>query len=458
MFVILRLLSFLGFFVSISFFFQLSLWLYIKERLLSSALSFFISVLLLFFLFTPSFVFEKILERVKIFFSWKEIANFKIFAGVVFFHVFTIYFIVANLSFKEIKLQKPAYFMPVSGLIYQLSISYPSVFVFSPLENIISEVIYVDGEGFYPVSYPPKSALILCNENGNWIYYVSDSFGFRNEDDVWNKKGQVIFLGSYSVAGFCAEKPFSKLIQEITSLPILNLGQGGEDVLISSIILKELEKFIEPRAVFLFISPSEVMNLKRTWQNPIVRLYFRKENFSQGVFSHKVKDILFEKLKSNLKVENLNLQKNEEKKKTFPSVFYKLFHFFRVEELFSFIHRKRRFSLSGEDAFLLTVALKDIRDFSKRKKADFFVVYVPDPVEIFYKDFRVRKKVLNVLELLGVRYFDLTDDILNSGDDIEKFFSYEILSGRIFYSSYGHLFIASSLKKFFGDKFQIRQD
>ncbi|GBD03372.1 hypothetical protein HRbin19_00653 [bacterium HR19] len=458
MFVILRLLSFSGFFISISFFFQLSLWLYLKEIFLLSAISFFVSVLLLFFFFTPSFVLEKILVRLKVFFSWKEIVNFKIFSGLVLFHVFAIYFIVANFSFKEIKLKRQAYFMPVSGLIYQLSISYPSVFVFSPLENIISEGIYIDGERFYPVSYPPKSVLILCNEDGNWVYHISDSFGFRNEDEVWNKKGQIIFLGGYTVAGFCAVKPFSKLVEELTSLPILNLGHGGEDVLISSLILKELESQVNPQAVFLFISPSEVMNLKRTWENPIVRLYFRKEKFSQGIFSHKVKDIFFEKLKTNLKLENLNLQKSEEKKKTFPDIFYKLFRFFKVEELFAFIQRKRRFSLSGEDAFLLTVALKDIRDFSKRKGAEFFVVYVPDPVEVFYKDFRVRKKVLSVLELLGIRYFDLTDDILNSGTDFEKFFSYEILSGRIFYNSYGHIFIASSLKKHLGDKFQIRSD
>ena len=41
---------------------------------------------------------------------------------------------------------------------------------------------------FYPLSSISNSKTIYCNENGYWVIYRSDRFGFNNPDDVWDKK------------------------------------------------------------------------------------------------------------------------------------------------------------------------------------------------------------------------------------------------------------------------------
>ena len=59
--------------------------------------------------------------------------------------------------------------------------------------NFVFKKIYLDRFNKYtnnnkiiPLGGKSKSKVIHCNENGSWVIYSSDRYGFNNEDKLWD--------------------------------------------------------------------------------------------------------------------------------------------------------------------------------------------------------------------------------------------------------------------------------
>ena len=84
-----------------------------------------------------------------------------------------------------------------------------------------------DNQNIFPVSGVSNIKTIYCNENNKQINYMSDRYGFRNEDKEWdNKKVDVILIGDSFAQGACVDSKntLSSNMKKISNLNIINLG------------------------------------------------------------------------------------------------------------------------------------------------------------------------------------------------------------------------------------------
>ena len=54
---------------------------------------------------------------------------------------------------------------------------------------------YSEEENIYSFGGISKTETVLCNENGYWVSYFSDRFGFRNEDSTWDAEDITLMVG-----------------------------------------------------------------------------------------------------------------------------------------------------------------------------------------------------------------------------------------------------------------------
>ena len=85
----------------------------------------------------------------------------------------------------------------------------------------------------------------MCNESGYYNNYISDRFGFNNDDKIYEKKEiHSVFIGDSFLHGACVNNK-DNLISNLSSTKffkeknILNLGYSGNGPLLNLATLRE---------------------------------------------------------------------------------------------------------------------------------------------------------------------------------------------------------------------------
>ena len=61
----------------------------------------------------------------------------------------------------------------------------------------------INGDTIFPLSGLANKETVLCNENGYFSQYLSDRYGFRNDDNLWDMDLDWVLLGDSFVHGSC---------------------------------------------------------------------------------------------------------------------------------------------------------------------------------------------------------------------------------------------------------------
>jgi hypothetical protein len=95
---------------------------------------------------------------------------------------------------------------------------------------------------------------VLCNENGQFVTYESDEYGFRNPKGVWKQRPvDIVALGDSFTQGYCVSsgKSFVDILRQ-QKPATLNLGMAGEGPLLMLSTLKEYVPSLRPKLVMWF--------------------------------------------------------------------------------------------------------------------------------------------------------------------------------------------------------------
>ena len=138
------------------------------------------------------------------------------------------------------------------------------------LTNIInnnSQIIFGD---------VPNSKIILCNEDGEYVFFKSDKFGFRNNNKNYDnqnfKNGQMpILIGDSFGLGVCIEdKIYLKNIND----KILNLSVSGSGPISQIALINEyLIKFKTNKIIWLYYEGNDFLDLEIEMKNSIFKKY-----------------------------------------------------------------------------------------------------------------------------------------------------------------------------------------
>ena len=194
-----------------------------------------------------------------------------------------------------------------------------------PPSNFLNKEINMKTK-IYPLSGIPNSLTLHCNENGYFSKYISDKYGFNNDNNIWNdkKKESIYLLGDSFVHGACVnpENTFARVLSKKSSnkLNFYNLGYSGNGPLINFAVLKEFFLLKKPSKIFWFHTEvNDLIDLSKEINNPMLKKYLDDQDYNQNyIENYEYLTIHLSKINDQISISN--------QKKDIILKFLKLYH------------------------------------------------------------------------------------------------------------------------------------
>jgi hypothetical protein len=155
---------------------------------------------------------------------------------------------------------------------------YPHVLIESPL--------LVDGAPTIPLASLPEVTTISCNEDGQYLRFMTDERGFRNPTGIWQRgRTGMGIIGDSMALGECVAPAENTIAGQIRARypDTLTLGAGGNGPLLELASLREYMSLLKPATVLWFFYEGNDMNdLETDKAAPLLRRYLATD-FRQGL-------------------------------------------------------------------------------------------------------------------------------------------------------------------------------
>ena len=150
-----------------------------------------------------------------------------------------------------------------------------------------ADVLTMDEE-LLPLGGVSNKTTVATNENGYYMVYPSDRYGFNNPDSEWDAEQVEWLLTGDSFTEGEAVNPGEDVagqIRLITKQPTINVGRGGNGPLIELAELREYAELVKPKKVlWLYFEGNDLKELQREKFNPLLMQYM-EDGFSQNLIN-----------------------------------------------------------------------------------------------------------------------------------------------------------------------------
>lgn len=150
------------------------------------------------------------------------------------------------------------------------------------------DVLTIDEE-LLPLGGVSNKTTVALNENGYYMVYPSDRYGFNNPDSEWDVEQVEWFLTGDSFAEGLAVSPGEDIagqIRLITKQSSINVGRSGNGPLMELAELKEYAELVKPkRVLWIYYEGNDLLtDLKRDKGSPLLMQYM-EDDFSQNLIT-----------------------------------------------------------------------------------------------------------------------------------------------------------------------------
>ena len=168
-------------------------------------------------------------------------------------------------------------------------------------------LIDIEGEKIQTLGGIANRLTVLCNEEGSWVTFNSDRYGFNNPNDLWDKNIDIMILGDSSGLGMCVEQDdnFAGHIRKKSEYNALQVGGTGMGSLFEYVIYREYLSNKNIKNIIIFFLINDIDNLKSELNNNILLKYLSDKNFDQNLESKQ------DLLDNSLEKHYFNFKKNE---------------------------------------------------------------------------------------------------------------------------------------------------
>ncbi len=305
---------------------------------------------------------------------------------------------------------------------------------------------YGENERLYPFSTVSKARIVFCGESGFWVNYVSDRFGFRNEDSIWNKKDiDAVFIGDSFTHGACVDDTdtFSGIANS-SGINSINLGMGGTGSLIQLAALKEyiVNNRIKPKFIIWVYYSSDFGDNFNEYKSSILRSYLEDSTYKQDlVKKNKLKDILIAREHDNYlktsKVKNIKNDKQLTKIKLFSKELIKniktTIRLIQVRyAIMNLLNIETPEINSEEKIDIFQKTLTRLKEEAKSLNSKIIFVYLPSWYEFHHIDgngsnsrhpnYRKRREILDMVKKNNIPIINTRNLLLKNGKEGAKAF------------------------------------
>jgi hypothetical protein len=159
--------------------------------------------------------------------------------------------------------------------------------VIHPSFLLESEGVTIGSTKLFPFGGVSKITTVGRNESGKFGVYMSDRYGFNNNDNFWENNTVNWFLvGDSMVHGSSVQtdETISGNIISITNESVINVGYGGNGPLIELGSLVEYTKEITPKnVIWIYSETNDLSGNLDTEQKNLILMSYLRDNFSQNL-------------------------------------------------------------------------------------------------------------------------------------------------------------------------------
>tara|TARA_B100000795_G_C22799543_1_gene441100 strand:- start:1127 stop:2572 length:1446 start_codon:yes stop_codon:yes gene_type:complete len=327
------------------------------------------------------------------------------------------------------------------------------------IDNIEKEILILSGVS--------NRKTIVCNENGEYLIYLSDRYGFNNPDDLWESSSDAVILGDSNVLGECVPygDDISSILRNENKKSIINLGMGGNGPLLQLATLKEYQPLTNSnKIIWVYYEGNDLLDLYNEKKNKILLNYFDRE-FKQDLY--KIQNSIDKKILGLIEQQYKNYQKN-----TYISFFLlsevreKLKNFlkgknsnqsnlkFKYNVNIPFVYQNIA-NINSENPYSSNIKmyekiLNEVRKFSIKNNTKNYFVYLP-AVARFSGEFEnnedlfARREILNLAEKFNFELIDIYAEFFKNQKNPLEFYPYN--GKRRHFNSKGYEAIADIINK-----------
>ena len=130
--------------------------------------------------------------------------------------------------------------------------------------------------------------MVQANENGYWMMYVGDRYGFHNPDNVYDvDMVDIVMTGDSFTEGWAvrSDENISAILRTF-DWNVINLGKAGNGPLLEYAAIKEYAQVLKPKIVLWLYWPNDIKNdLVFELKSDLLRRYLNEDEFSQNLLS-----------------------------------------------------------------------------------------------------------------------------------------------------------------------------
>lgn len=270
-----------------------------------------------------------------------------------------------------------------------------------------------------PFRGPINKDTLLCAEDLKYRIAKNDKYGFKNLNEIYERKINTIILGDSFAEGKCLDnKNDTSAFLISRGINTVNLGVSGSSTLLSLAILREFGNFLKPKnVVYFYYEGNDLEGLNWEKKIPILKKYYDDENFNNNYLLRYNEINKFLKLINVETLKSLKSDTQVAEKKTNTNKFIEKFQDFFELKISKKIIRQRIFNKDKErlDDDMLINIIKKMYSETQKINSNFIFVYIPDKYTFFdnEKSFILKQsigkkdKIIKKINELGIQIVDL---------------------------------------------------
>jgi hypothetical protein len=382
---------------------------------------FYFSCFAIFFAIIFFFIKDQILKYIYIFFISCLIGLYLFEAYLTFF---TIYRGSIKIDSNNIKIYKKE-----TGLEYdtrQKFQVYDDLKKVNPNTKVALGPINHKNNNLYSLSGISNVDTILCNENGYYAIYKSDRYGFRNNNENWDKYNkEYILIGDSFGIGECvnSDKTITSFLEKFSKKTALSLSFGGNGPLTEYATIREYLRPNMNKIIWIYFDGNDQTNLNRELKSEILKNYLKDKNFTQNLISRQ--NQIDKLLERTIEIEREKAQFRFER--SFVYRFFKFLKLFNTRDFFENLHQ-RKYSQKVEIKKEFYEIMRLTKEITNDNNSELHFVYLPDTMVMKDKcnnkneSYDLIKKFITID--LNINFIDLCEKLFHRIDDPLKLFPF----------------------------------
>jgi hypothetical protein len=295
-----------------------------------------------------------------------------------------------------------------------------------------------------PLSGISNSITVYCNENGYFVKYKSDRYGFNNPDKEWDQEEiKYILLGDSFLHGACVNPPddITSVLRNLSGKSALNLGYAGNGPLFQLATLKEYISSNVKTVIWFYFEGNDLYNLKIELEDDLLRDYLDKTNFSQNLKKkQKQIDILGKQILNHFLLKKIEVGSE---KRT------RLFKVLKLRRLRKAIKGTSLPSPKVTDDF--TNVLKVAKKTTLENNSKLYFVYLPELNRYLTEyDNNNYHKIKEIVSSLNIPFIDIHEEVFKKQKNIRDLVPF-VTPGTKHYNELGYKKIAETILKYTQD-------